>query len=126
VGMGAGAGAGGGGVVPEPLTPFQAAAAAGRRKRKAKGWFCPVCRQPYTTLLRISAQAPNSKPDDASSVEAAAVPPGDPNTAAGTEQAQAKGSLSGMVSIARDMLSRKPAAEASETPGAASGQPNAT
>jgi hypothetical protein len=29
----------------EPLTPFQAAATAGRRKRKAKGWFCPVCRQ---------------------------------------------------------------------------------
>ncbi|KAH7925074.1 hypothetical protein BV22DRAFT_1011937 [Leucogyrophana mollusca] len=25
-----------------------------RRKRKAKGWFCPVCRQPYTSLLRIS------------------------------------------------------------------------
>lgn len=25
-----------------------------RRKRKAKGWFCPVCRQPYTSLLRIT------------------------------------------------------------------------
>lgn len=78
----------------------------------------------YTALLRISAQAPNSKPDDASSIEAAAAPPGDSNAAAGTEQAQAKGPLSGMVSIARDMLSRKPAAEAGETPGATSGQPN--
>lgn len=29
-----------------------------RRKRKAKGWFCPVCRQPYTSLLRISTVAP--------------------------------------------------------------------
>ncbi|KAF9269580.1 hypothetical protein L218DRAFT_953202 [Marasmius fiardii PR-910] len=29
-----------------------------RRKRKAKGWFCPVCRQPYTSLLRISTNPP--------------------------------------------------------------------
>jgi len=29
-----------------------------RRKRKAKGWFCPVCRQPYTSLLRITATPP--------------------------------------------------------------------
>ncbi|KAH8804215.1 hypothetical protein DL96DRAFT_1822616 [Flagelloscypha sp. PMI_526] len=29
-----------------------------RRKRKAKGWFCPVCRQPYTSLLRITTQPP--------------------------------------------------------------------
>ncbi|EGN92855.1 hypothetical protein SERLA73DRAFT_190414 [Serpula lacrymans var. lacrymans S7.3] len=29
-----------------------------RRKRKAKGWFCPVCRQPYTSLLRISTTPP--------------------------------------------------------------------
>ncbi|GJJ15063.1 hypothetical protein Clacol_009338 [Clathrus columnatus] len=28
-----------------------------RRKRKAKGWFCPVCRQPYTSLLKISTAA---------------------------------------------------------------------
>ncbi|KAK2462386.1 hypothetical protein APHAL10511_005692 [Amanita phalloides] len=27
-----------------------------RRRRKAKGWYCPVCRQPYTSLLRISAR----------------------------------------------------------------------
>jgi hypothetical protein len=36
-----------------------------RRKRKAKGWFCPVCRQPYTSLLRISATPPE-KPVEAS------------------------------------------------------------
>lgn len=29
-----------------------------RRKRKAKGWFCPVCRQPYTSLLRLTTQPP--------------------------------------------------------------------
>ncbi|KAJ7634834.1 hypothetical protein FB45DRAFT_790232 [Roridomyces roridus] len=29
-----------------------------RRKRKAKGWFCPVCRQPYTSLLRITTAPP--------------------------------------------------------------------
>ncbi|KAJ3908766.1 hypothetical protein F5879DRAFT_936149 [Lentinula edodes] len=32
--------------------------AATRRKRKAKGWFCPVCRQPYTSLLRITTNPP--------------------------------------------------------------------
>ncbi|KAF8578966.1 hypothetical protein K439DRAFT_1395053 [Ramaria rubella] len=39
--------------VPAPSRP--------RRKRKAKGWFCPVCRQPYTSLLRISTTAPGKK-----------------------------------------------------------------
>ncbi|KZT34769.1 hypothetical protein SISSUDRAFT_991382, partial [Sistotremastrum suecicum HHB10207 ss-3] len=29
-----------------------------RRKRKAKGWYCPVCRQPYTSLLRITTVPP--------------------------------------------------------------------
>ena len=32
--------------------------AARRRKRRAKGWFCPVCRQPYTSLLRITTNPP--------------------------------------------------------------------
>jgi hypothetical protein len=32
--------------------------ASARRKRKAKGWFCPVCRQPYTSLLRITTTPP--------------------------------------------------------------------
>ncbi|KAF9239891.1 hypothetical protein BU15DRAFT_87890 [Melanogaster broomeanus] len=35
-----------------------------RRKRKAKGWFCPVCRQPYTSLLRISATPPSKDISD--------------------------------------------------------------
>jgi len=29
-----------------------------RRKRRAKGWSCPVCRQPYTSLLRITTTPP--------------------------------------------------------------------
>ncbi|KAF8637852.1 hypothetical protein AX17_002478 [Amanita inopinata Kibby_2008] len=29
-----------------------------RRKRRAKGWYCPVCRQPYTSLLRITNHPP--------------------------------------------------------------------
>ncbi|KAH7096671.1 hypothetical protein BKA62DRAFT_719105 [Auriculariales sp. MPI-PUGE-AT-0066] len=39
--------------VPTP-TPRQ-------RKRKPKGWFCPVCRQPYTSLLRITTTPPDAK-----------------------------------------------------------------
>ncbi|TFK46851.1 hypothetical protein OE88DRAFT_869409 [Heliocybe sulcata] len=34
-----------------------------RRKRKAKGWFCPVCRQPYTSLLRITTAPPSAAKD---------------------------------------------------------------
>ncbi|KIM46815.1 hypothetical protein M413DRAFT_64213 [Hebeloma cylindrosporum] len=33
-------------------------AATQRRKRKAKGWFCPVCRQPYTSMLRLTTAPP--------------------------------------------------------------------
>jgi len=36
---------------------------APRRKRKAKGWFCPVCRQPYTSLLRITTTPPSKDAD---------------------------------------------------------------
>ncbi|KAK1925692.1 hypothetical protein DB88DRAFT_484774 [Papiliotrema laurentii] len=32
-----------------------------RRKKKAKGWYCPVCRQPYTSLLRLALPA-SAKP----------------------------------------------------------------
>ncbi|QRW04963.1 Zinc finger, C3HC4 type (RING finger) protein [Ceratobasidium sp. AG-Ba] len=92
---------------PEPLTPFQAAAQAGRRKRKAKGWFCPVCRQPYTSMLRISMQPLNMKPDDTTPDATS------PTTNELEAQMQSKGPLSGMVSIARDMLGRKPATESS-------------
>ncbi|CAE6524138.1 unnamed protein product [Rhizoctonia solani] len=100
---------------PEPLTPFQAAAAAGRRKRKAKGWFCPVCRQPYTSLLRISMQPLNIKPEDPSA------PPGPTQQpAAETEQPmQSKGPLSGMVSMARGVLARKQTSEAAPAIGSA-------
>ncbi|KAI0656938.1 hypothetical protein C8Q70DRAFT_305267 [Cubamyces menziesii] len=35
-----------------------------RRKRKAKGWFCPVCRQPYTSLLRITTTPPEKDDKD--------------------------------------------------------------
>jgi hypothetical protein len=35
-----------------------------RRKRKAKGWYCPVCRQPYTSLLRISTTPPTKDISD--------------------------------------------------------------
>ncbi|TFK73454.1 hypothetical protein BDN72DRAFT_834572 [Pluteus cervinus] len=35
-----------------------------RRKRRAKGWFCPVCRQPYTSLLRITANPPPAPADE--------------------------------------------------------------
>ncbi|KIL63153.1 hypothetical protein M378DRAFT_12362 [Amanita muscaria Koide BX008] len=34
------------------------AANTARRRRKAKGWYCPVCRQPYTSLLRITTHPP--------------------------------------------------------------------
>jgi len=49
------------------------AQAANRRKRRAKGWFCPVCRQPYTSLLRITTTLPPKeetevKADDAQEV----------------------------------------------------------
>ncbi|KAI0942089.1 hypothetical protein AcV7_002615 [Taiwanofungus camphoratus] len=37
---------------------------APRRKRKAKGWSCPVCRQPYTSLLRITTTPPSKEKDD--------------------------------------------------------------
>ncbi|KAF6764136.1 hypothetical protein DFP72DRAFT_870850 [Ephemerocybe angulata] len=35
-----------------------------RRKRKAKGWFCPVCRQPYSSLLRITTAPPSFNPSN--------------------------------------------------------------
>ncbi|KZT69966.1 hypothetical protein DAEQUDRAFT_689932 [Daedalea quercina L-15889] len=35
-----------------------------RRKRKAKGWFCPVCRQPYTSMLRITTTPPSKIDSD--------------------------------------------------------------
>ncbi|OCB84863.1 hypothetical protein A7U60_g8084 [Sanghuangporus baumii] len=49
-----------GGAQPTAPAP-QTTTPATRRKRKAKGWFCPVCRQPYTSLLRITTAPPPSK-----------------------------------------------------------------
>jgi hypothetical protein len=53
-GAAGGAAGGGGGITvgPTPITPTN------RRRKKAKGWFCPVCRQPYTSLLRITTTPP--------------------------------------------------------------------
>lgn len=45
------------------VTPVAAptpAPTTGRRKKKAKGWQCPVCRLPYTSMLRIAL--PTTKP----------------------------------------------------------------
>ncbi|KIR29753.1 hypothetical protein I309_01238 [Cryptococcus deuterogattii LA55] len=33
-----------------------------RRKKKVKGWYCPVCRQPYTSLLRLALPEPSNLP----------------------------------------------------------------
>ncbi|PSR78010.1 hypothetical protein PHLCEN_2v7605 [Hermanssonia centrifuga] len=41
-----------------PIAPVMPPATT-RRKRKAKGWFCPVCRQPYTSCLRITTTPPS-------------------------------------------------------------------
>lgn len=51
--------------VPNPPAPSGGTTATGRerRKRKPKGWYCPVCRQPYTSLLRLALPA-NGKPMD--------------------------------------------------------------
>lgn len=50
---------------PVPATPVPSTIAQNiRRKRKAKGWFCPVCRRPYTSLLRISTTPPTKDISD--------------------------------------------------------------
>ncbi|KAG5634159.1 hypothetical protein H0H81_003120 [Sphagnurus paluster] len=58
---------------PTPAAPTPTT----RRKRKAKGWFCPVCRQPYTSLLRITTSPPppaqEQQGDDKEAVDAAPV-----------------------------------------------------
>ncbi|EIN08449.1 hypothetical protein PUNSTDRAFT_52848 [Punctularia strigosozonata HHB-11173 SS5] len=54
-----------------------------RRKRKAKGWFCPVCRQPYTSLLRITTTPPAVTEKSQPAEDAAA--PASPAPAAATE-----------------------------------------
>ncbi|KAL1412938.1 hypothetical protein Q8F55_000687 [Vanrija albida] len=56
--------------------PAPAPAPAPRRKKKAKGWYCPVCRQPYTSLLRLALPASKAPatPDDDGTVPLARAP----------------------------------------------------
>jgi len=77
-----------------------------RRRRRAKGWFCPVCRQPYTSLLRISTTT--SEPE---APPAAAVTP--PAQAAGANQ-RPQGRLTSKPGFLRG-LSRNPSQTAPTT-----------
>ncbi|ORY31359.1 hypothetical protein BCR39DRAFT_526283 [Naematelia encephala] len=60
-----GAATGAGGATPAVPNPQVAGGTTERgrerRKKKAKGWYCPVCRQPYTSLLRLALPA-SAKP----------------------------------------------------------------
>ncbi|ORX40170.1 hypothetical protein BD324DRAFT_263320 [Kockovaella imperatae] len=58
----AGAPATGGGSTQPPVAGGTTATGRERRKKKAKGWYCPVCRQPYTSLLRLALPA-SDKPE---------------------------------------------------------------
>ncbi|TFK26099.1 hypothetical protein FA15DRAFT_755285 [Coprinopsis marcescibilis] len=73
-----------------------------RRKRKAKGWFCPVCRQPYTSLLRITTAppllpvgTPNSNSKLAEGATATTAAPAAAATEGATEPAPSGGGLLG-------------------------------
>lgn len=77
-----------------------------RRKRKAKGWFCPVCRQPYTSLLRISAAAPPPMEKERASME----DPQSPQQPSGTIVATAN-------DAANDASGQNGTNETSERPG---------
>ncbi|KAF8155672.1 hypothetical protein B0H34DRAFT_789768 [Crassisporium funariophilum] len=94
------AAAAGVGVAAAPVTPT----AATRRKRKAKGWFCPVCRQPYTSMLRITTSAPstleNKGDNEGSGTEDEATP--DPAVAANQNTAEVRsGGLLGAAAALR-------------------------
>lgn len=76
-GAGAGGAAGGGvGATADSGAPLAAPPppAPTRRKKKAKGWYCPVCRQPYTSLLRLALPSPKASAPESpgSGVNAAA------------------------------------------------------
>jgi hypothetical protein len=70
-----------------------------RRKRKAKGWFCPVCRQPYTSMLRITTAAPHhSENEDNKDNEGSGTEDEGPSTPPTTDlnpPAEARGGLLG-------------------------------
>ncbi|GLB42263.1 putative zinc finger, C3HC4 type (RING finger) [Lyophyllum shimeji] len=98
-GTGAGGDTGTGGGTDVTTTTEAAAATAAptptpntRRKRKAKGWFCPVCRQPYTSLLRITTSPP--PPQEESDKEAENTEADEAN-AAQTPQQQPENTRSG-------------------------------
>ena len=38
----------------EAVSAAEAGRAQRRRKRKPKGWYCPICRQPYSAMLRVA------------------------------------------------------------------------
>jgi len=55
-GGGEGNGSGGGSAPTPAATPATTTVANARRKRKAKGWFCPVCRErEFTFILSLSS-----------------------------------------------------------------------
>jgi len=56
------------GASPTPAAPTTPPAT--RRKRRGKGWFCPVCRQPYTSLLRITPGLPPENEEEEEDKEA--------------------------------------------------------
>ncbi|KAJ7100240.1 hypothetical protein B0H15DRAFT_819414 [Mycena belliarum] len=93
--------AGGDAATPAPAPAAAAAAAptapatAPRRKRKAKGWFCPVCRQPYTSLLRITTAPPPAVPMPSSPTTPA--PTGTNATAAEEETGAPNGNTGGLL-----------------------------
>ncbi|KAG8993584.1 hypothetical protein FRB90_000660 [Tulasnella sp. 427] len=76
---GAAEGAAGGPAAAAATTPAEQPR---RRKRKAKGWFCPVCRQPYTALLRITTTPPGKRLSE-DSFHAPALPAATTETATG-------------------------------------------
>jgi len=59
----AGAAAGTGTAATPPVAGGTTTTGRERRKKKAKGWYCPVCRQPYTSLLRLALPS-SDKPAD--------------------------------------------------------------
>ncbi|RXK41595.1 hypothetical protein M231_01094 [Tremella mesenterica] len=53
--------------VPTPVTPVAGGTTQTgreRRKKKPKGWYCPVCRQPYTSLLRLALPTTEERPSN--------------------------------------------------------------
>ncbi|WVQ80713.1 hypothetical protein IAT38_002818 [Cryptococcus sp. DSM 104549] len=67
-GAGAGGGTGGDGAAGGAAGSTQVAGGTTttgreRRKKKVKGWYCPVCRQPYTSLLRLALPDASKQPE---------------------------------------------------------------